>query len=830
LPAAYRQLTSKKFIMIKNYLKLAFRNLRRSKSFSFINIFGLAIGMTCCMLLIIYISAELNFDKHHPSASDIFLINTSVERNGEKEEFARLSHPYGPAFQKEFPEVEYATRLWDNIIESKTLIKYSDPVKGIQSFYETKGHHVDSNFFQVFSYQFSEGTAASAMASPRNIVLSEQVAKKFFGSEKALGKTLTISGTTGNDQLFTVSGVYKDETHRSHIDARFFVSLNAGWVGDFMRNAPADFANNNMFYTYVKLRPGTSPSQFTAKLPSFMDKYARKDLIAAGFDKKLSIIALPELHLYSGNRNIVSAGNSMIYIYILASIAAFILLIACINFMNLSTARSAKRAAEVGIRKVVGAGRNMLVKQFLGESVLLAMLALIVSYILAIVLLNSFNLLTNRNFTIEKLFELRMVVLFVLLAIATGLIAGSYPAFYLSVFNPVNVLKGKFVNSISATTLRKGLVIFQFVISIGLVLASIIIQEQMNYMQNQPLGFSDEQRVVVPLRSRQSHESYNTLRTAFLNNSNIVAAEGTNFYPGIVNPSDFSLYRSDQTVNDIQSVKTNWVSPEYLSMMGFEPVQGRLFSKDFPADTANKIIVNEATIKRFNIDSKNAIGTKLNFDWQGQTHSFEVIGVLKDFHFEALHQPIVPFAFLLNTAPDFNYVIVHVNEKNVSAGIAHLEKQWKTIRPDEPFEFSFLQEDFLRNYEADKRTSSIVNYFTVISILISCLGLFGLAAFAAQQRTKEIGVRKVLGASIGNITTLLSKDFIKLVAIAIVIACPVAWYSMHEWLKEFAYRTRIEWWVFVIAALSAILIALVTVSFQAIKAAVINPVKSLRSE
>jgi putative ABC transport system permease protein len=782
------------------------------------------------MLLIVYISSELNFDKHHPSASEIFLINTTVERNGEKEEFARLSHPYGPAFQKEFPEVEHATRLWDNIIESKTLIRYNDPVKGIQSFYETKGHHVDSNFFHVFNYQFVEGTAASAMASPQHIVLSEPVAKKFFGSEKALCKTVTISGTTGNDQLFTVSGVYRDESHRSHIDTRFFVSLNAGWVGDFIKNDPSNFANNNMFYTYVKLRPGTSPTQFSGKFSSFMDKYARKDLIAAGFDKKLSIIPLPDLHLYEGQRSIVSAGNSMTYIYILASIAAFILLIACINFMNLSTARSAKRAAEVGIRKVVGAGRNMLVKQFLGESVLLALLALIFSYILAALLLNSFNLLTNRNFNIQQLYETRMIILFVLLAVATGLIAGSYPAFYLSVFNPVSVLKGKFVNSISATALRKGLVVFQFVISIGLVLASIIIQEQMQYMRNQPLGFSDEQRVVIPLRSRQSHESYSTLRTAFLNNSNVIAAEGTNFYPGIINPSDFSLYRSDQTVNDIQSVKTNWVSPEYLSMMGFEPLKGRLFSKDFPADTANKIIVNEATVKRFNIDLNKAVGAKLNFDWQGQTHSFEVIGVLKDFHFEALHQPIVPFAFLLNSVPDFNYVIVHVNEKNVSAGIAHLEKQWKNIRPDEPFEFSFLQEDFLRNYEADKRTASIVNYFTVVSILISCLGLFGLAAFAAQQRTKEIGVRKVLGASIGSITTLLSKDFIKLVALAIIIACPLAWYSMHEWLKEFAYRTRIEWWVFVLAAVVAIIIALVTVSFQAIKAALMNPVKSLRSE
>ena len=821
--------------MLTNYLKIAVRNLLRSKSFSAINIFGLSVGMTCCMLLLLYIRSELSYDKHQQHASDLYVmaqetIIGKANKDAGSEMQASASAPYAFALKSEFPEIEQAARLWVNLIDDKSLLQVREGGKSVKSFYETKGYQVDSTFFELLSYQFTEGNPRMALIDQHSVVLSEEIAHKLFGNASALNKLIRIGGTAGNGEDFKVTGIYRDESARSHIDAKFFLPISAGWIGGFLRNAKLDFCCNNMFVTYLKLRPGTDPAQLQKKFPAFMDKYASNDLKNVGFDKKLFLVSVPDLHLSDQLKNVVTPTTSTTYLYILASIALFTLLIACINFMNLSTARSVKRAAEVGVRKVMGAERGSLIGQFLGESIVLSLLALIIALGLVTLSMSVFNQLTAKSLQVSELFEPGIILTFIGLALLTGLLAGSYPAFYLSLFNPAQVLKGKFVNTLSAVALRRGLVVFQFVISVGLVLATFVIQEQMRFLRNTSLGFTQDQQIAIPLSSKEDNASYSTYRTEILRNNQILGASGTQYYPGINNASDFLLYRPERGVMTAQQVKTNWVDYDFIQNMGFKLLSGRLFSRQFPGDTTNRIVVNEATLRAFQIPLAKAVGQKLNFDWQGETHPYEIVGVVKDFHFENLRQTIEPYSFLLSSRPSYNYIVAHVNSANMENVLGFLEQKWKVLHPDEPFSYTFLNEDFQKNYVVEARTSRIVSYFTAISILISCLGLFGLAAFAAQQRTKEIGVRKVLGASTTNIVLLLSKDFLTLVVVAILIATPIGWWAMNKWLQNFAYKIDIPWWIFVVAGALALAIAFITVSFQSIKAALMNPVKSLRSE
>lgn len=820
--------------MFKNYLKIAMRNLLRNKLFSAINVFGLAIGMTCCMLLLLYIRSETMYDQHQEHAHDLYFLKSAslvADGGGLTREFSTISAPYATALQQNFPEIEKVSRLYINMIDGKIQLQLRENNKPVQSFYETRGYQVDSSFFDLFTYHFTEGSAASALRDPNGIVLSDVLAQKLFGNTPALNKTITIGGTTGFGDLFKVTGVYKDESSRSHINANFFLSINKGWVGNFLRNRTPNFSFNNMFFTYLKLRPGTDPKALERKFPAFMERYANKDLHAAGYSKSLSLLPVTDIHLYDRLPNVVTDSSSRKYLYILGCIALFTLLIACINFMNLSTARSAKRAAEVGIRKVMGAGRGGLIRQFLGESMVLCLLALVLAVALVAITLPMFNQLTGKTFSMNVLADWRIITAFTTLALVTGLLAGSYPAFYLSVFNPVQVLKGRFANSISAVTLRRGLVVFQFVISVGLVLSTLIIRQQMQFLRDQPLGFAKSQQVVIPLRSDVTHNAYASLRNEILQSHQVLGAAGTDYYPGIFNPAGFGVHKVEESVSEVQQIKVSAVSPDFLQLMDFKLLKGRLFSNQFISDTNNRMVVNEATLRKFNIPLEKAIGQRLQWDMTGAPPAvYEIVGVIKDFHFENLHHAISPYAFLYGRPWDLNYLVVHVSAGNLTSALDFMENKWKALCPGEPFEYSFMDEDFQRNYHAEQQTATIVSTFTGISIFISCLGLFGLATFAAQQRIREIGIRKVLGASVLSITALLSKDFIKLVLIAILIASPLAYWFMHQWLDDFAYRTEISGWIFALAGLLAITISLLTVGGQAIRSAMENPVKSLKSE
>lgn len=817
--------------MIRNYFKIAWMNMKKNKFFSFINIFGLSAGLACCMLITLYIINEISYDKYQANGDNIYQLGTIFIQQGKETRMPNTPAPMGKTMKQEYPEVVETTKLMGLFAEDKTLLQYRQNNGTPASFYETKGFMADSTFFRMFTYNFTEGDPATALNNPNSIVLSEEIAKKIFGNQPALNELIHISSSTNGDNDFLVTGVFKPNPKPSHIDGRFFMSMKGGAIEDYITRNGTSFATNNMFFTYLQLKPGSDIKKLQAQFPAFIDKYAGNDLKAMGFGKKQFLTQLGDIHLRSGMDNNVTPSGSLTYLYILASIALFTLLIACINFMNLSTARSSKRSAEVGIRKVLGAERGSLVRQFLGESILISLIAFVFAVSMTFLLLPAFNSVSGKNLSLSFYQDGLTVIAFIVVAVVAGLLAGSYPAFYLSSFKPVKVLKGKLTNSLAVVSLRKGLVVFQFIISVVLIIASVVISSQMTFLRSADLGFAKDHQLIIPLRSETAKKIYPSLKTELTNKPQIESVGASYYNPGIFNPSDNLFYKEGQTMNDGKRTRMNTVDVSYLRTLKVEPVAGRLFSEEFPADTGYRVILNETAIKEIGFkDAQTAVGNKVFFDYQGTNYGFEIVGVLKDFHFEDLHLPIAPYGYNLSSGTEFNYVMVHAKPGDIASLVRSIETSWHKLNPNEPFEYSFLDEDFQKNYVAETRLSSIVAYFTLIAILISCLGLFALATFSAEQRIKEIGVRKVLGASVTGIVALLSKDFLKLVTIAIVVAIPIAWYIMQKWLQDFAYRVNLSWWVFLLAGVIAVVIAVITISFQAIRAANANPVKSLRTE
>ena len=814
----YQQLNN--YGMFKNYFKVGIRNILKHKAFSFINVSGLAIGMATCVLIMLYVMDELSYDKHFKDGHRIYRIASVVQ----DEKWVANPAPMAEGLKKDFPEVEQATRLLRFPGAERMLLK--DELTKKQSF-ENNAYYVDSTFFELFNYDFKYGNPNTALRDPNTIVISEQVAAKFFGNENPVGHVLKV-GLSFGDFDYTVKGVFRDTKNKSHIPANLLLSMTNGDIGGWVQ-AQTDWSSNSIFHTYVKLKEGSDATAFDGKLADFLKRNGGKDLEATGVKKELFIQPLESIYLYSDYGYEVASNGNIKYIYIFTSIAAFLLLIACINFMNLSTARSEKRAREVGLRKVVGARKRALVSQFLSESVLMSLLALVLAVALIQLLLPTFNQLTNKDLSLLGVPNV-FAWLFAL-TIITGLISGTYPAFYLSSFKPVTVLKGKLLNTISAVAVRKSLVVFQFTISIILILGAIVIGQQMKYLSNQGLGFNKNQQIILPIQTNEANKNSTTLANELLANSQVINVTKGGTYPGIESVTSMLFYGEGKTAHENVDVQTTYAEPGYIETLGIKLLQGRAFSKEF-ADDTNAVILNEEAVKQLGYTVDNSVGKKIFYEFQNQKHSMNVIGVVKDYHFQSLHQKIKPL--MLTPAPFFGgpnqYLIANVKSTSYAELITAFEKKWKKINPESPFSYSFLDEDFQKNYIKEERTSQLIQYFTVIGIVIACMGLFGLATFIAEQRIKEIGVRKVLGASITQIVTLLSKDFLKLVIISIIISSPIAYYLMNKWLQEFAYRIDIQWWIFVLAGMVATLIAFCTVGYQAIKAALTNPVKSLKSE
>ncbi|MGZ3924684.1 MAG: ABC transporter permease [Flavisolibacter sp.] len=809
--------------MLKNYFKIAFRNLWKNKGYSAINIIGLAIGIATCLLISLFVIDELSFDRYNKNADRIYRVNSDLKFGGEAHIMAVCPDPLAATMVRDYPEVENAVRFRSY---GPSLVK-----KGNENIKEERIIYADSTVFSVFTLPMVAGNPKTALAEPNTVVITESTAKKYFGTTNVLGKVLRFDNTRDNK----ITGVIKDVPQNSHFNFDFFVSLAGS--EEARRNIWLSFN----FVTYVLLRENADRKAFENKFDELIKKYmwpqaqALMKIDAEQFRKsgnyvRLSLIPLTDIHLHSDRVAELAPNSDIQVVYIFSIIAVFILLVACVNFMNLSTARSANRAKEVGIRKVLGTQRKNLVSQFLTEAVVMSLIAFLFAILIAVLLLPFLNQLAVKSLTLSVVEHPLLYPLLIAFAIVVGLLAGSYPAWYLSAFRPIQVLKGTVAGGFKRSYLRSSLVVFQFFISIVLIIATVIIYNQLNYIRNKKLGFNKEQ-VLLVRDAYALDKQAETFKQEALKYPEIVSATKSGYLPvNNSNRDNESLFSEGHIEND-KAVSTQFwtVDHDYIKTMGMQIVEGRDFNKDMPTDSS-AIIINETAVKLFGF-SGNPLGRKITrlVDLKSQTtKDYTVIGVVKNFNFESLRQTIGALCMKIGNDP--GTISFRVKTTDVAQTIAHIRGLWKSIAPNEPFTYAFLNEEFDNMYRTEQRSGKIFVSFAVLAILIACLGLFGLAAYAAEQRTKEIGIRKVLGATVSNIVGMLSKDFLKLVIIASIIAFPVAWWFMNKWLQDFAYRINISWWIFALAAFVSIFIAIITVSFQAIKAALTNPVKNLRTE
>ncbi len=806
--------------MFRNYVKIAWRSLQKNKLQTFINLLGLTVGTVCCLSILIYVAAQFGYDKQFSDSSSLYRINTSIAEHNDGELSAGTSPPIAFSMKEDFPEVVEACRVVYFGEGNEGLLRVANSDK---SYYESRGYLADSTFFKMFDYPFLEGVSNGALNEPNSIVLSETLAKKLFGSNKALNQTLVL-GSGSEEQTLIIKGVFKDDFGKSHLNPNYILTMNSGGLGHRVLEIQ-NYATQNFTMSYLKLKPGGDISRLEAKIPKFLQRHGEKDFAEVGFTKSLSLQKVTDIHLYSkGIQNQLGAVSDINYLYVLLLLALFIQLVACINFINLSTARANKRAKEIGVRKAIGAEKGDLVRQFLGESLLLSLFASVLSVPLTVLALPFVNNLTEGNIHFTALFDWKILSATLLLGVVTGLVAGLYPAIILSSIKPVKVLKGSVNINLGSGNLRKALVVFQFVVSIVLISTVIIITQQVKFSQKMEMGFDKENLIAVRLGTQNVSEKFSTIHSSFKVVKGIKQVAGTNYYPSEFVMGDMGLILPGGNLADRTLVHYNGVSPNYLETVGTSLLIGRPLRDN----DENQILVNKATIDAFNIPLEKAIGSKLVNSMGGEVEEFEIVGVTNDFHFGSLKETIKPMLLYNETTP--GWILLKTESQNFEPLLNSLESSWKTINPNTPFVFTFVDKEVEKLYAEEKRLGKISVAFTSLAILISCLGLFGLVSFVAEQKKKEIGIRKVLGASVQNVIRLLTKDFLRLVGIAFIIATPLAYFIMQKWLQDFPYRITIEWWVFMIAGGAALIITLLTVSFQAIKAAVANPVKSLRTE
>ena len=804
--------------MLSNYIKVAIRSLLKHRAYSIISIFGLVVGLVCCLLIGLFVSHELSYDRYHEKGPRLYKVVMGSRTPEKESQFALSPAPLGETLVRDFPEVELSTRLFTFF--GNVVVSY-----GEKHLMERRIFFADSSFFDFFSIPLVAGSAPTALTKPNSIVISKTMALKYFGSEDPLGKTLRLN----TDFDVKVTGVMIDVPAETHFHPDFLVSLaSAG----FSRNP--SFISNNNFHTYILLRVGAEPGALEAKFPAAVKKYSAAQVaerygqsfdqrVAAGFSTSWSLIPVRDIHLYSQREYEIEPNGNIATVSMFSAVALFVLLIACVNFVNLATTQSASRAKEIGVRKVVGSNRSQLIAQFFAESMILTVTAQAIAVVMVELLLPSFNALTGKQIDTAFFSGTFWPIVLLGVPLLIGLLAGAYPAIVLSSLRPIAVLKGGPLPAGRSSTVRSGLVVFQFAVSVALITGTLVVQRQLEFLTNRKLGF-DKEQVLIIARAQALGRQREVFKRELLSNPGVLGAAASTTLPGKL--FGRSTYRDAQTVSATsRTLHEMAADADFIPTLGMKLVEGRNFSSSIVSDSS-AVILNQAAAALFGWI--NPVGKQLTYPRPKEAWKGTVVGVVEDFHFESLHTPIQPLLILHQ--PSYQYIAVRLRLSTIAASLAFIESAWKKFAPEQPFEFSFLDQDFDALYRSEHQTGTIFEIFSALAILIACLGQLGLAAFVIEKRTKEIGVRKILGASVSSVVALLSKDFVKLVLIANVIAWPVASFVMNRWLENFAYRIEIGWWMFAVAGFIALLIALVTVSIQALKAALANPVEALRYE
>jgi putative ABC transport system permease protein len=816
--------------MLKNYLRIAIRNLAKYKFISFINIFGLTVGLACCLLILTYILHETSYDKYNPQASRIYRVTRSFNNDQGviSLHLGAIAPPFGPLLKNDFPDIQQVTRLLP--IGYQMPMRYEDKI-----FNEDNLFFADSSFPGMFDVTLLKGNPRTALTDPFSMMITSAVARKYFGDADPINKVIRMN----NQFDVKVTGVFQPFPSSAHLHPEVLLSFNT-LKNDAVYGEKMLQTNwgNNAFYTYILLPEHYPAASLEAQFPAFLDRRMHPDGQPSDFKSskysRLFLQPLTDIHLHSHLDEEIEENGDAGRITVFGAIALFILLIACINYMNLSTARSSLRAKEIGIRKVSGALRQEIIVQFLSESILLSYLALLLALGLTFLTLPALNSVTGLQLSIQSLLHPGLLAILLLTPLLVGLLSGLYPALFLSSFQPSKVLKGLLKVGSGNISFRKVLVVTQFAITIVLLISTAIVFQQLHYMQNTSLGFDKDH--IVTLRFNEGlNNNFESFRNSLLQDPHIRQVTRSSRIPSgrlLDDKGAASLDLGDSLRPVSAAIKYVAVDHDFISTYSIPIVAGRDFSRDYATDT-NSFLLNVAAIKALGVrHPQEIIGKNFNYgDLMGK-----IIGVMADIKFESMHQAIVPLILFIprdkNPANTFANISIKIagNQENITAALAHLEKTWKTYLPEVPFDYNFLDEKFQQLYQSEQRQGTLFTAFSGIAIFIACLGLLGLSAFSISQRIKEIGIRKVLGASTTGLVRLLSVDFLRLIALAALIAFPIAWYAMHNWLSDFAYRISIQWWVFGLAALLAAVVALVTIGFQALKAALANPVKSLKSE